>query len=404
MATLTLNILVCLLLLIVDAAQSSALRKGVNVEIIEAKTLDIYSNSKEARNILDDAPAFGEEMRLAQFNRFEINYTFLNHGSFGAVPNQVRQKQNEMMDLRERNPNQFINATQYDLIDVARRALATFLGSAYANLILVENVTKGVSNILRSLTLAPGEAILINTFTYSSMKNAAKAMVDRSEGTELFILELEFPINSPNDVIMLYTEMLTEHPNIRIAIIDHIAVPGVMFPLRELIDLCKSHDVLTVIDGSLYKWLFGPPGSSFQWSAERHHSIVQPAVTSFYYGDPYPANFERQGTRDAIPFIVMPSAIEFFHWFGGLVSAREIQNILFDDYLIQAKVEFRHKMYIRISLMVYVTIDDCKELVDAIVDLKARQMEHNQLLLIQRLQSDQSEISAMNKIPDQIIK
>ncbi|ELT91048.1 hypothetical protein CAPTEDRAFT_114516 [Capitella teleta] len=281
-------------------------------------------------------------MKLAEFNRFDSNYTFLNHGSFGAIPNQVKEKQLEMMELREKNPNKFIQITQYELIEEARRALATFLGSDYEDIIFVENVSKGFSNILRSLTLAPGEALLIYTHTYGAMKDSAQAMVDRSNGSELLNLDLPFPIESPDDVISLFDEMLTNHTNIKIAILDHIAQPGILFPIQELVDVCKSHGVLTVVDGAhapghvdldleelgadfyigtLYKWLFGPHGSSFQWVAERYHSIVQPAVTSFGYGSPYPENFRQQGTRDPIPFIVMPTAIDFFESFGGRVRA-----------------------------------------------------------------------------------
>ena len=43
-------------------------------------------------------------------------------------------------------------------------------------------------------------------------------------------------------------------------------------------------------------------------------------MTSLYYGQPYPRNFIRQGTRDSIPYCVVKDCIEFHEWIGGQVG------------------------------------------------------------------------------------
>ena len=43
----------------------------------------------------------------------------------------------------------------------------------------------GISNVLRSIHFAPGEAILYNNLTYGAMKNAVQCLLDRSPGEHL---------------------------------------------------------------------------------------------------------------------------------------------------------------------------------------------------------------------------
>ena len=55
--------------------------------------------------------------------------TYLNHGSFGATPRVVLEKQNEFRAQMEREPVRFFVRELEPLLDEARRVLAEFIGA-----------------------------------------------------------------------------------------------------------------------------------------------------------------------------------------------------------------------------------------------------------------------------------
>ena len=69
---------------------------------------------------------------------------FLNHGSYGAAPRVVLEKQNELRAQLEREPVRFFNRELEPLLDDARERLAAFIGAETAGLAFVPNATAGV--------------------------------------------------------------------------------------------------------------------------------------------------------------------------------------------------------------------------------------------------------------------
>jgi len=78
---------------------------------------------------LREDAAFGQSMRDEQF-AFDPTYTPLNHGSYGAFPNVVRDKQRELQDNLEGRSDPFIRFTIPGLLDQSRAEAATLLGAS----------------------------------------------------------------------------------------------------------------------------------------------------------------------------------------------------------------------------------------------------------------------------------
>ena len=57
---------------------------------------------------------------------------FLNHGSFGACPLPVLEEQQRLRAVMERQPVDFFTATCFELIALARKQIAEFLGAPAA--------------------------------------------------------------------------------------------------------------------------------------------------------------------------------------------------------------------------------------------------------------------------------
>src|SRR5512141_2899712 len=82
---------------------------------------------------------------------------YLNHGSFGACPKAILQKQSDLRLALEREPVDFFVRALPGLLARARAALAEFVGADGDDLALVPNATAGVNAVVRSLALERGD-------------------------------------------------------------------------------------------------------------------------------------------------------------------------------------------------------------------------------------------------------
>ncbi|HEY7697518.1 MAG TPA: aminotransferase, partial [Vicinamibacteria bacterium] len=85
------------------------------------------------------------------FTRFwslDLDVVFLNHGSFGACPLPVLERQQELRAEMEREPVEFLYRRFEPRIDEARGALGRFVGADPDDLAFVPNATTGVNAVL----------------------------------------------------------------------------------------------------------------------------------------------------------------------------------------------------------------------------------------------------------------
>ena len=93
---------------------------------------------------------------------------FLNHGSFGACPSEVLRRQAELRAEMEAEPVRFLSRELDDRLDVARQALAAFVGADAEDLAFVVNATSGVNAVLRSLVFSSTDELLVTDHAYNA--------------------------------------------------------------------------------------------------------------------------------------------------------------------------------------------------------------------------------------------
>src|SRR5438067_13242356 len=89
--------------------------------------------------------------------------TFLNHGSFGATPKVVLEKQGELRRRMEREPVLFLARDLEGLLDDVRRDLARFVNADADDVVFVPNATSAVNSVLRSMNVHENDDILVTT-------------------------------------------------------------------------------------------------------------------------------------------------------------------------------------------------------------------------------------------------
>ena len=173
---------------------------------------------------------------------------FLNHGSFGACPRVVLQRQNELRAEMEREPVRFVHRELEGRLDAARAALAAFVGCDPDDLAFVPNATTGVNTVLRSLAFAPGDELLTTDHEYNACRNALDFVAART-GAKVVVAAIPFPLQSGQQVIDAVLAKATART--KLLLIDHVTSPtGLVLPIAPIVAALRDRGVETLVDGA----------------------------------------------------------------------------------------------------------------------------------------------------------
>jgi isopenicillin-N epimerase len=156
---------------------------------------------------------------------------FLNHGSFGACPKPVRDRQNELKELMEKEPVEFLARNIQGLLEEARKALADFIGAQSEDLVFVPNATHGVNTVLRSIPFKEGDEIIYTNHIYFACANTLN-FISSLSGVRIVNVLIPYPPRSRENLIDPILSSIS--PRTRLVLIDHITSPtALIFPIEE---------------------------------------------------------------------------------------------------------------------------------------------------------------------------
>lgn len=268
--------------------------------------------------------------------------TFLNHGSFGATPRVVLEKQSALRAQIEREPVRFFVRELEPLLDEARRTLAAFLRCDDAGLAFVTNATAGVNAVLRSLDLDQHDELLVTNHEYNACRNALEFVATMS-GAKVVVAEIPFPIASPDVAVERVLEKVSDRT--RLLLIDHItSQTALVLPIARIIKELSARGIDTLVDGAhapasipldiaslgaayytgnLHKWVCAPKGAGFLWTRENRRAGVRPVSISHGANSSrsdrsrYVIEFDWTGTFDPTPWLCVPESLRVV---GSLVD------------------------------------------------------------------------------------
>ena len=330
--------------------------------------------------------------------------TFLNHGSYGACPEPVFARYQELQRELERNPVEFLGRRFAELTGEARAALAAFVGARADDLVFVPNATSGLNAVIRSLRLEPGDEVLTTRHEYGAVVRTWEFM-----GARLIYAE-------PDELADAIG------PRTKAVSVSHITSPtALVLPVAEICAAAREAGVLSIVDGAhapgqisldlealgadvyagnCHKWLCAPKGAGFLWARPEHQRWIDPLVISWGYGDgtSFAERHGWQGTRDPAAALAVPAAIEAHRTFDlercrrlaasfhdrlpsvGTTPAPQmwsseidtpdpeaLQRRLFDEHRIEVVVQkWEGRSLLRVSIAPYNDEADVERLLDAL--------------------------------------
>lgn len=261
--------------------------------------------------------------------------TYLNHGAYGATPRVLRARQDAWRARMETQPTRFLMDETPDLLREAAAAVARFVGADAARTVLLDNVTAGISAVLRSLAIAPGERLVTTSHVYGAVRNAMRFVAERSGALAVEVAPTP-ETAGPSAIAEAVVRELDG--GARLLVVDHVTSPSALvLPVRTLVDAARARGVPVLVDGShapglldldvgaidadwyvgsLHKWLCAPKGGAFLVAREGAEAI-RPLAISHAAGQGFTAEFGKVGTRDPSALLTAPDAIAFHEELGG---------------------------------------------------------------------------------------
>jgi isopenicillin-N epimerase len=261
---------------------------------------------------------------------------FLNHGSFGACPRAVLERQSQLRARMEAEPVRFLIQELQPLLDESRDRLAQLLNTASENLVFVTNATTGVNAVVQSLDFKAGDEILTTNQDYNACRNALKAVAEKV-GAKVVVAQVPFPVRDEAQILDAVLSSVSGRT--RLAMIDHVTSPtAVVYPIEKIVRVLDERGIDTLVDGAhapgmlpvdldvlrpayytgnCHKWLCAPKGAGFLCVRPDRQERIQPTTISHGFNTPRPGRnalhtrFDWVGTIDPTAWLCVGMAIDW---------------------------------------------------------------------------------------------
>jgi isopenicillin-N epimerase len=255
----------------------------------------------------------------------------LNHGSFGATPRPVLDRQRELRDALERDPVEFLGRRLPELLAVVRGELSAYLGVAEPDrLVLVANATTALNAVATSLPLAPGDEVVVTDREYGAMELLWTEVARRADA-RLVVANIPLPADDGTDLLDAVWSAVTTRT--RVLFFSHVtSETALVLPTKELCRRARATGITSVVDGAHgpghlplalddlgadcyagngHKWLCAPKGSGFLYVRDELQAELRPPVVTWGRNDGYVDRFAWSGTDDPTAMLALGAAVEY---------------------------------------------------------------------------------------------
>ena len=278
--------------------------------------------------------------------------TFLNHGSFGACPKEVFDSLIKFQKKTEYEPVKHLAHDIYQYLKESRSALSGYVNCHVDDIAYFPNPSTALNTLIRSLDLKEGDQILTTNHEYGALDRTWR-FISKKRGCEYIKLEVEIPFTDKKLIVDSFRRSINK--NTKVIFLSHItSATALIFPVKEIIELAREHNILTIIDGAhvpahidldikkldpdfycgaCHKWMCSPKGVAFLYVKREHQEMMEPLVVSWGYEAENPSDsqfldyMQWQGTNDISAYLTIPDTIEFLRKHNWKEKAQHCRDL-----------------------------------------------------------------------------
>ena len=278
--------------------------------------------------------------------------TYLNHGSFGACPKVIFDNLVSFQKKLEFEPVNFLDNHLYQYLKESRSALSNYINCDRDDIAFFPNPSTALNTLIRSLDLDSGDQILTTNHEYGALDRTWN-FISKKRGCEYIKLDIEIPFTDKQKFIDSFKNAINS--NTKVIFLSHItSATALIFPVKEIIDLAKQKNILTIIDGAhvpahidldikkldpdfycgaCHKWMCSPKGVAFLYVKKEYQNMIEPLVVSWGYEAEKPSDsqyldyMQWQGTNDMSAYLTIPETIKFLNENDWKERAKECREL-----------------------------------------------------------------------------
>jgi len=293
------------------------------------------------------------------------NFTFVNHGAFGAAVRPGIIRAQDWREFAEEQPLRFFDRKLFPGLVESVRRLSHFIGASPAQITLTNNATAGLDSIISSLfdpqsikSCTPGKLsrsgkprdhIIVFDTTYGSVKK----MASRFTNGMVHEFKLPIPVSACSSdeadafVCAAVEDQLksVDLESVGLVVLDHVTSnTALQLPIEEMGAIFQKHGIPVLVDGAhgpwatdldleklscdfyvgnCHKWLCSPKSVGFAFVREpgSYTGNLFPRITSHGFDSGYPGSFLWDGCRDYSAALALPAVLDFWEQ-EGIPEAR----------------------------------------------------------------------------------
>ena len=277
----------------------------------------------------------------------------LNHGSYGAVPRRTQDVMTALRAETDANPMLWFRSVAARLT-ASRLDLASYLRTDPEGFALVPNASAGVTAALATLPIPAGSRIVLTNHAYGAVRYAAERFARANQAD---VVVADVPLEADDETVVSLIAAALE--DAAVLVVDQISsATAMVFPIADLVAVCRERGVATVVDGAhapglidapatdgadfwtgnFHKWPAAPRATAGLVVAEKWRAATLPLIVSWSeYDERLPERFDMQGTYDYVPWIAAPESLRVLEELEWPVRRSQLSDLVDEGARVIAK-------------------------------------------------------------------
>ena len=262
----------------------------------------------------------------------------LNAANLCPSPYPVQQRVFELTRDIDADPSSHNRKKFADLREVARYALAEYLGASPEEIAIVRNTSEGNNMVINGLTFEPGDEVIIWDENHPTANIAWDVRAERY-GFKVKRVKTPEIFEGDEELMRPFFDAVTKRT--KLMCFSHVSnISGIALPAEKMCTMARNHGVLSHIDGaqtfgshvlnlsaigcdfytgSSHKWFFGPKEVGILYVRKERIEDLWPTIVGVGYPgvlDKGAQKFETLGQRDDSRIAAMGKTVEFHNMIG----------------------------------------------------------------------------------------